>query len=149
MLVLSVKNITSIYSRLQFGYTLLSKSCHVGLTIQHVLNPLYPHSFVTFISAFKFNYPVTSFYPKVSPLLSVLLPLSSCPCWDVMVDSRDYTCMHNIAWFRGQGLGNKINCFVNMGTVFFLHFFFFVNVPAICLLFILATTYYPSQRISD
>lgn len=59
-----------------------------------MLDPLNPYQFVTLVSAFKFDYPVNSFYPKVSPLLIAILPLSPGPCWNVTVDSRDNTCRH-------------------------------------------------------
>ena len=118
---------------------LLSALGYVGTAIQHMLDPLSPHVFISFTSAFKFYYSVNCFYPKISHVFTSIFPLPSGPCWCVIVDPRDYTCNHSFlnTVDRGQKQ-QQIRLFLGMRLC--LHFFVLVNVPAMCLLFILATT---------
>lgn len=117
------------------------KSCHGHAAAQDLLNPIHPHLFLPFVSAFKFNHPVSSLYPEVALLLVMFLVLSK-PCWYVTTDSRDHTWALIKHQFRWKCKGSHTQFDTRVSICLCLHSFFFVNVPAICLLFILAITCY-------
>lgn len=118
--------------------TIYSPLCYFCTATQHILDTLNPNLFVVFTSTFKFYYPVHCFYSKISLLFAAVFLLPSSPSWDVSTDSSDYIC-HFRPYLNMVDRVNGKNKQVLRIRVS-LHFFFFVNVPAICLLFSLATT---------